>query len=460
MIVAGVNGSGKTSLFDAVLWALSGSIDRLSDDPANLVSTYSPSGEARVEAILRADGGSIATVIRRFDGQMHLSVQRDSEVPVTGPAAEAALIDLLWPDAKSAADPVRALTRSLTRATYLQQDAVRQFVEADSEQERFQVVGELVGVGRIAELQRQLESSKNRWTRATTVLTRDLEPFTTQQATIHDRVKRLQSLEVDGDIQAQFLDWFHEVANTAGTTANELRIERMTNELERGMDELLRREKAQARRVSALERLASHLSTVRPEAPDLEPLQDVLAAAEARTQAASARLASAEQQAAVHRRVQTELTERSESLKALAQLALQNLGDTCPVCGQTYDQPATRLRLRQLLDDAIAPTSGPQSSDIAATALELETAERDVSAARAAVRQAQAALRERAAWDGVLGPLAQEAGVTAESPTAEGTASLLEEARNSVWTLRQLRTRGEQLSLGMARTAELARETS
>ena len=66
VIVAGVNGSGKTSLFDAVLWALSGSIDRLSDETVNLVSRYSPSGEARVEAVLSTDNDSTATVIRRF----------------------------------------------------------------------------------------------------------------------------------------------------------------------------------------------------------------------------------------------------------------------------------------------------------------------------------------------------------------------------------------------------------
>ncbi len=41
VVVVGVNGQGKTSLFDGVLWALTGRIPRLGDD-ARLVSMYSP----------------------------------------------------------------------------------------------------------------------------------------------------------------------------------------------------------------------------------------------------------------------------------------------------------------------------------------------------------------------------------------------------------------------------------
>src|SRR5665213_1772194 len=191
VIVAGVNGSGKTSFFDAILWALSGSVGRLGADSAALVSEYSSSGGARVQLTLSADDGSTGIVVRRFDGAMHLTVQMDSAKPVTGPAADARLIDLLWPDAKSAADQMVALTRSLTRATYLQQDSVRDFVDADTEQDRFQVVGELVGAGRIADLQRQLESSRNAWTRATTSLTKDVTPLEMERGTIIDRLSRL-----------------------------------------------------------------------------------------------------------------------------------------------------------------------------------------------------------------------------------------------------------------------------
>jgi DNA repair exonuclease SbcCD ATPase subunit len=125
VIVAGVNGSGKTSFFDAILWVLSGSVGRLNSDPSAVVSEYSPSGEARVEVVL-SSGASSVTVARRYDGAMHLTVRPGDSETVTGAAAEAALIDLLWPDAKAATDQLTALSRSLTRATYLQQDSVRE----------------------------------------------------------------------------------------------------------------------------------------------------------------------------------------------------------------------------------------------------------------------------------------------------------------------------------------------
>ena len=51
-----------------------------------------------------------------------------------------------------------ALTGALTRSVYLQQDRVRDFIEADSDRERFAAFSELVGVGRVTELQAELES--------------------------------------------------------------------------------------------------------------------------------------------------------------------------------------------------------------------------------------------------------------------------------------------------------------
>ncbi len=76
VIVAGVNGSGKTSFFDAVLWALCGYVDRLDQGSSVLESRYSSSGEARVGVTLQSSDGVLSTIVRRFDDRMHLSVQR------------------------------------------------------------------------------------------------------------------------------------------------------------------------------------------------------------------------------------------------------------------------------------------------------------------------------------------------------------------------------------------------
>lgn len=454
VIVAGINGSGKTSFFDAILWALAGSIERLSDDPASLISRYSPSGDARVEVVI-TDGDSTSTVVRRYDGQMHLSVQRESESPVTGPAADAALIDLLWPDAKSSADPLKALTRSLTRATYLQQDSVRQFVDADSEQERFQVVGDLVGVGRIAELQRQLEASKSAWTRATTALTTDLGPLVTQRSAIRERVSRLQSLEVEGDVQAELLGWRQEVASELASPVGAVHAESLAVDVDRILNELRIREQAETRQALALQRLASHLSTTLPDAPDLADWSVALAAAEDRQRAASEQLSMAEQQAAVDRRLQVELTERTESMRALAQLAMRHLGDTCPVCGQDYDQDDTRARLQHLLNDVTTPDR-QDLPDLVSAASELEASELDLSSVRTAFRDAQAAAQAQLEWDAVRRQLEHDAGVSDDSAGAESIELARGQVETTVAALRELRVRGEQLSLRVARASELA----
>ena len=161
VIVVGANGHGKTSLFDGILWALCGRIPRLHDDDARLVSMYSETGQARVKLRLKDSAtGDQFTVIRSFDGKEERVTLETPERLYQGPSAEGRLIDLIWPDAASASDPREALASVLTRSVYLQQDLIRHFVEAASDQERFAAVSELVGAGRVSELQASLERAK------------------------------------------------------------------------------------------------------------------------------------------------------------------------------------------------------------------------------------------------------------------------------------------------------------
>src|SRR5437773_887798 len=74
VILIGANGSGKTSFFDAILWALAGQVPRLGSKPESVVSRYSPSGEARVELTLIKPDGGVLTVARRWSGEMTLVV--------------------------------------------------------------------------------------------------------------------------------------------------------------------------------------------------------------------------------------------------------------------------------------------------------------------------------------------------------------------------------------------------
>jgi DNA repair exonuclease SbcCD ATPase subunit len=93
VVVVGANGNGKTSLFDGVLWALSGRIPRLHNDNTRVISMYAETGQARVELRLKdpATGGHF-TVTRSFDGTGGRIALETPDGTYQGPSAEGGLI--------------------------------------------------------------------------------------------------------------------------------------------------------------------------------------------------------------------------------------------------------------------------------------------------------------------------------------------------------------------------------
>lgn len=456
VIVAGVNGSGKTSIFDAILWGLTGSIPRLRGESADVVSKYSLSGEARVEVVLRTDDRPEMRIVRRFDGRSHLSVE-DGTGEVTGAAAEARLLATLWPDARFAPDPQKALSRSVTRATYLQQDLVREFVESDSEQDRFQVVSELVGIGRVEELQRQLEGSRNNWSRATNTIERDVAPLRSQLVALRERIARLGSLETDAEAEGALVEWIARARTfVSGEESGRLVADRSAQSLDRALAALQARQLSEERRAATLGRLLDEIARPVAAVTDMAPLEARERDAEATFQEASQLLAAAQARAARRRREQVEQAERQESMRTLARLALQHLGENCPVCEQTIDQVATRARLGELLSVEKSTEEASDVDPISEAAISVEAAERHLAEVRAQLRQARSRVRERTAWEQTVLALAEEGGLEPGDDLGARAASTATAARTTIEAVKSLKTEGERLSVQLARSAELA----
>src|SRR5687768_7805586 len=116
IILHGPNGVGKTSLLDAVLWVLSGRIDRFGTS-GGPVSLYAKEGIARVELVIHSSERAIV-VTRSSDGKKDQVRLLDGEESLEGAAAETRLISAVLPHLVERNDPAQAMGKILTRGVY------------------------------------------------------------------------------------------------------------------------------------------------------------------------------------------------------------------------------------------------------------------------------------------------------------------------------------------------------
>jgi DNA repair exonuclease SbcCD ATPase subunit len=462
VLVLGANGQGKTSLFDGVLWALTGSIPRFSS-PESVLSMWSDSGQAYVELGLAGDGGAF-TLVRTFDGKStSLALTPTGGQTLRGPEAETETLRLLWSDALSAVEPQKALSSALERGAYLQQDLVTQFIGADTPQERFAAISELVGSGRIRELQGALEQARRAWSRATTTKSRERDDVADRVASLARRLDQLAQSQGAEPLSEEAWDdwWSGYVSLLGGSSTPTLGAANAVPILDSSIKELQVTQPGWERRRDAVARaIQEHSSLPAQPQENVETLLANLGAAEAELQAAQQALSQAQEQASAIRRQQVELEEQRASLAALADLALQHLGERCPVCGQKYDRRHTEHRLEALRQ--YEPNSAPREEiGISAFATRVEAAEKAVSEARAAHADAQ---RRTADWEARVGHfqgLLAELNVSPATPAEQlpVLTRLLEEWDERLDTLARLRSSGEALLLSAARAGEAARGT-
>lgn len=463
VLVVGANGQGKTSLFDAILWALAGDVPRIGSRES-VVSLYSPSGEARVALGLTGDGGARITVIRRFDGETTHLVLEDGESTYRGPQAENELLQRLWPDALAASEPLEALRSAVERGVYLQQDLLTSFLSADTDQERFTAISELVGTGRVTELQTTLERSRIAWSRVTNVRAGEADELA-------DRLSRLE-IQLHGMAEPQpstaltpsaWRAWWQEAGalGLSGIEAPTLESREAAGALDAAVKQLQAVQLSSERRRETARSVLSEMETM-PSQPtdDLDVLRKAVEISTAELAKAREALAAAEENAAHIRRMQVELREQLEQLRVFAELALRHLGDRCPVCEQIYDHEAAQRRLEALAHgDGDLPAGTGEMPDLAALASTVQRHEQATSAAARSLSEAERAEREWAARQAQLTVRCAELSITPDAADVRARLSqTVDELDARGARLSHIRRQGEMLALALARAGQRARQ--
>ena len=454
VIIEGVNGAGKTSFFDAILWALLGRVERLGATE-NVISRYSVSGGARVELTLGDATGEDIVITRRIEEETYLTVRRGESVE-SGSRADATILEMLWPEARSAADPAVALSRSLTRATYLQQDSVRQFVDADDDRDRFEVIGELVGIGRVTELQRQLEGGRRAWSRATNLLDQELEPQRQEKSRLEHSLAQLGDMNASAEPR-DAVAWFDAVKRILPGTAQSGPNERTAKSVSLLTDSLRSQDLAASQRVTRLSQLESHLATRPPiNGLNLAEMSAQRQSAAARRDHLVAQLAAAQNNAADFRRRITQDVDALEGERTFAQLALRHLDEFCPVCNQTYDRPETEARLRAAANQSVPEEQPPADSAVSDLASEVERATQELTQLDAQASQYELDTHRLEAWQNNLENLAEASGI-AVPVDPESVERALDEQRLAQLETRRLLEEGERLTVELTRSTEALR---
>jgi exonuclease SbcC len=467
IIVVGANGNGKTCLFDGILWALAGRVPRLGSDNAALLSRFSGSGSMRVVLTL-ADGTMNRTVriTRSFDGSNMRVLFETSDSQSTGLQAESDIADLIWPHAATSSSPGAAVATAITRCVYLQQDLVRQFIESDDNKQRFAVVSELVGAGRVTDLLRDLETAKANWTRRTTGLRKELAPVREQLSLMKRRAAEIMqrgAAPTLDELRKLWTDWWL-AARRLGSTVEppELSSRSAAVAVGSALKQLDAIGSSRGRRwqqgQSLLKDLRELISTAKP---DLTFHRDTVHTLQEEAANLQQQVSEERGRAAEGRRAQAALEEKEAQLRALAQLALKHLDDRCPVCRQLYDRAATHQYLAELSAPIASPSNGrDDTSDERLNALLLALAdkEKQLVTAQMAQRSAEAAVRAYEETLAAINRRLHEVGVELESisESVKAVEAVAAEDAEVLNRVQDARRRGEELALRVSQLGDEA----
>lgn len=436
VILAGPNGTGKTSFFDAVQWLLIGTLERLEPwrvrrNAEHVVNQYQAAagGTATVTASLRIHG---RTVELRRTGRYDSSQLewRDQSSVLYEADAERALAGALTPAGRM------SLQRSLLSSGLLQQDVIRDVLE-DKPAERYDQLAAILGLNAIAGFP---PAAKKRADRLAADGERARKAVADLEATARSERERIDALRARAAEAPDVTALRAHLAQRIGAHEDILQV-RGELPLSSGEAQELRTAAGHAADTlgellrdadPAREALAAEPAATADELGALQLAADVAAQATAEARAA---LAEAE-------RLHDDERQVSSRLSSLAAEAIPLLGRDCPVCGQTIDPEHVRAHLEHVIAEGSSRLPELQRAREAAVA---ELAKRHAEEEQAAKALAEVVARterisqaraQHEAWvarlvDTVRG-LVKRFELRQEAAVARGNRAALQAAREAL----------------------------
>jgi energy-coupling factor transporter ATP-binding protein EcfA2 len=392
IVVLGPNGTGKTSMFDAMQWLLLGSLERLErfrvhKNDEHIVNRYRGSDPAVVEAELDIRGKRV-TLRRQGRHNEGLLEWHDDSESVHGQEAENRLAQAL------SSRPGQDVRQFLMSSALLQQDVVREVLE-DKPSERYQHLAALLGLDQLGVFEAEVKRRADRMSEAGKAARTALQAAQDQVEALRARITGLEAnMRMAEDVRAASSG----INARLKRLAHVVRLEPMPGTsaeaaIAQNSAEIVGSQLAAlANRKRDLDQQKQSLDV--PERADLDRLAGAVLASEKS-------VAIAEEAANEAQHKLSLATERASQMTALALDAIKLLGPTCPVCGQEIEEHDVEHRLRERIESS-------ESDELSRAVDEAEQARRRRDAARAELTHRQRELAPMSAAQQRADALAME----------------------------------------------------
>jgi DNA repair exonuclease SbcCD ATPase subunit len=343
VILAGPNGTGKTSFFDALQWLLLGSIKRLEPwrtrrNTEHIANVFRPDQPAIVRAALSL-GDQVVELRREGRYDSGFLEWADGDGVLRGDEAERRLTLALSP---RSSDPA-SLHRLLMTSALLQQDVVREVLE-DKPGDRYQHLASLLGLNDIAGFELAVRRRADRLASSGRAARDELAGLDGQHRSAIERLERLRAAQAGASDTSALQG---ELASRLATDAEAIRI--------RGLPAVATDAAVLQTRTGELRDEMTQISLradgLRESKKQLQPdTERSLTAARRAAEEASKAVDKAKSKLAKAEADFASALSQSEALASLAHAALPLLSEHCPVCEQEIDQDHVQRHLTELLE--------------------------------------------------------------------------------------------------------------